>query len=79
MRQWCLYWKGRQPLPLQLAGGPGPSAAAGGPGGGQQGRPPSDALGVARGSAAAAVSSGQEDGANTEMEDEADSAFVHQG
>jgi hypothetical protein len=74
MRQWCLYWKERLalPPPPEPHHGPAPARAGG-----------SDAPRV-RGSAAPAPVGGAgvssaDDGANTEMDDEADSAFVHQG
>ncbi|GFR43327.1 hypothetical protein Agub_g4397, partial [Astrephomene gubernaculifera] len=90
MRQWCLYWKERQtlgphpePHPGAAGGGPGASSAAGaGAGAGVGGLPRragSEAAAVRGSAAAAAGLSSADEGANTEMEDEADSAFVHQG
>ncbi|GIL59700.1 hypothetical protein Vafri_14428, partial [Volvox africanus] len=75
MRQWCLYWKERQTLtpptePHHLVIGPSGASDA-----------PRFRGSVAPAAAAAAGGgiSSADDGANTEMDDEADSAFVHQG
>lgn len=73
MRQWCLYWKERQPLPPPTqphhqAGGPGAASDA------ARGRGSVAPVAAAGGGASSA-----DDGGNMEMDDEADSAFVHQG
>eukprot|EP00198_Chlamydomonas_reinhardtii_P007175 XP_001696511.1 predicted protein [Chlamydomonas reinhardtii] len=84
LRQWCLYWRERQPVgdltalphqqhPQQQHHHPQQQQHGGGGGGGRGG-----SEGAGHGSAAAAISS-QDDGVDTEMDDEADSAFVHQG
>ncbi|GIM09413.1 hypothetical protein Vretimale_13259, partial [Volvox reticuliferus] len=75
MRQWCLYWKERQTLTPQTE----PHHLATGPGGASDAPHFRGSVAPAAAAAAGGGVSSADDGGNTEMDDEADSAFVHQG